>query len=95
LSRSDSQTNADCLEEVDGGKTSSSLASSSSVFSHYDNTLQLPYSGSQVGFMFIPIGKINPGQTQSFSLMASETIGAMGPQLASGRFRVNLAFGFD
>jgi hypothetical protein len=102
-SRSDSQTNAYCPEEVDGGKTSSSSASSSSVFSHYNSTLQLLYSDSQVGFMFIPIGKIDPGQTQSFSLTAPETVGAMGPQLASGGFRVNLwgffrvnlASGFD
>jgi hypothetical protein len=62
-SRSDSQTNADCSEKVDGGKTSSSPASSSSVFSHYDITFQLLYSSSQVGFMFIPTRKIDPSQT--------------------------------
>ncbi|KAF3448720.1 hypothetical protein FNV43_RR09433 [Rhamnella rubrinervis] len=33
-------------------------------FSHYDSTLQLIYSGNQVGFMFIPAGKIEAGQTQ-------------------------------
>ncbi|EEF51362.1 uncharacterized protein LOC8288025 [Ricinus communis] len=34
------------------------------TFSHYDSTLQLLYSGSQVGFMFIPAGKIESGRTQ-------------------------------
>ncbi|KAJ4825540.1 hypothetical protein Tsubulata_024840 [Turnera subulata] len=34
------------------------------AFSHYDSTLQLLYSGSQVGFMFIPAGKIDSGRTQ-------------------------------
>ncbi|TYH80041.1 hypothetical protein ES332_D03G106200v1 [Gossypium tomentosum] len=34
------------------------------AFSHYDSTIQLLYSGSQVGFMFIPAGKIESGQTQ-------------------------------
>ncbi|OMO79774.1 Late embryogenesis abundant protein, LEA-14 [Corchorus capsularis] len=34
------------------------------AFSHYDSTVQLLYSGSQVGFMFIPAGKIEAGQTQ-------------------------------
>lgn len=53
--------------------------------------------------MFIPTEKIDPGQTQYFSLMALETVEAMGPQLASGGFcvslwgffRVNFAIGFD
>ncbi|XP_004298913.1 PREDICTED: uncharacterized protein LOC101292795 [Fragaria vesca subsp. vesca] len=34
------------------------------AFRHYDSTLQLLYSGNQVGFMFIPAGVIQPGQTQ-------------------------------
>ncbi|PRQ17390.1 putative Late embryogenesis abundant protein, LEA-14 [Rosa chinensis] len=34
------------------------------AFRHYDSTLQLLYSGNQVGFMFIPAGEIEPGQTQ-------------------------------
>ncbi|XWS38221.1 hypothetical protein CRYUN_Cryun19dG0112100 [Craigia yunnanensis] len=34
------------------------------AFSHYDSTIQLLYSGSQVGFMFIPAGKIEAGQTK-------------------------------
>ncbi|PON69007.1 Late embryogenesis abundant protein [Trema orientale] len=33
-------------------------------FTHYDSSLQLLYSGSQVGFMFIPAGKIDAGRTQ-------------------------------
>ncbi|GAB4844603.1 hypothetical protein Ancab_038003 [Ancistrocladus abbreviatus] len=36
-------------------------------FSHYDSSLQLYYSGSQVGFMFIPAGQIPPGRTQYMS----------------------------
>ncbi|KAK8658263.1 hypothetical protein V6N13_036472 [Hibiscus sabdariffa] len=34
------------------------------AFSHYDSSIQLLYSGSQVGFMFIPAGKIEAGRTQ-------------------------------
>ncbi|XP_020207643.1 uncharacterized protein LOC109792626 isoform X2 [Cajanus cajan] len=34
------------------------------AFSHYDSSLQLLYSGSQVGFMFIPAGEIDAGRTQ-------------------------------
>lgn len=34
------------------------------AFSHYDSTIQLIYSGSQVGFMFIPAGKIEAGRTK-------------------------------
>ncbi|KAI3453830.1 hypothetical protein Pfo_010493 [Paulownia fortunei] len=34
------------------------------VFTHYDSSLQLLYAGSQVGFMFIPAGKIAAGRTQ-------------------------------
>ncbi|XP_010545148.1 PREDICTED: collagen alpha-1(XXI) chain-like [Tarenaya hassleriana] len=34
------------------------------VFSHYDSSIQLLYSGRQVGFMFIPAGKIDSGRTQ-------------------------------
>ncbi|KAL5552293.1 hypothetical protein UlMin_002469 [Ulmus minor] len=33
-------------------------------FTHYDSTLQLLYYGNQVGFMFIPAGKIEAGRTQ-------------------------------
>ncbi|GAB4861587.1 hypothetical protein Ancab_036780 [Ancistrocladus abbreviatus] len=36
-------------------------------FSHYDSSLQLYYSGSQVGFIFIPAGQIAPGRTQFMS----------------------------
>lgn len=34
------------------------------AFSHYDSSLQLLYYGNQVGFMFIPAGKIDSGRTQ-------------------------------
>ncbi|KAG8363071.1 hypothetical protein BUALT_BualtUnG0007500 [Buddleja alternifolia] len=34
------------------------------VFSHYDSSLQLLYAGNQVGFMFIPAGKITAGRTE-------------------------------
>lgn len=34
------------------------------VFNHYDSSLQLLYAGNQVGFMFIPAGKIDAGKTQ-------------------------------
>ncbi|KAL7150490.1 hypothetical protein ABFS83_05G115700 [Erythranthe nasuta] len=34
------------------------------VFTHYDSSLQLLYAGVQVGFMFIPAGKISAGKTQ-------------------------------
>lgn len=58
------------------------------AFSHYDSTLQLLYSGSQVGFMFIPAGRIEPGQTQymaatfsvqAFPLAAPQAVGPMEP----------------
>ncbi|XP_057751916.1 proline-rich receptor-like protein kinase PERK3 isoform X2 [Arachis stenosperma] len=34
------------------------------AFSHYDSSLQLLYSGTQVGFMFIPAGEIDAGRTK-------------------------------
>ncbi|KAH7550077.1 hypothetical protein JRO89_XS13G0131800 [Xanthoceras sorbifolium] len=55
------------------------------AFSHYDSTIQLIYSGSQVGFMFIPAGKIDAGQTkymaatfavQSFPISSAAAAGA-------------------
>ncbi|GAV90917.1 LEA_2 domain-containing protein [Cephalotus follicularis] len=73
------------------------------VFSHYDSTIQLLYSGSQVGFMFIPAGKIYSGQTQymaatfsvqSFPLSASGngpipiSSDGFGWPVAGGGFRV-------
>ncbi|KAK2439199.1 Late embryogenesis abundant (LEA) hydroxyproline-rich glycoprotein family [Trifolium repens] len=60
------------------------------AFSHYDSSLQILYSGSQVGFMFIPAGEIDAGRTQymaatfsvqSFPLSAPQN---MGPTLANG-----------
>ncbi|MCL7040279.1 hypothetical protein MKW94_024020 [Papaver nudicaule] len=36
-------------------------------FTHYHSSLQLMYSGNQIGFMFIPAGKIDSGRTQYMS----------------------------
>ncbi|KAL2902805.1 NDR1/HIN1-like protein 13 [Bienertia sinuspersici] len=60
-------------------------------FSHYDSSLQLLYSGNQVGFMFIPSGNISAGKTkfiaatfavQSFPLSAKVENGANSPAMA-------------
>ncbi|XP_071735898.1 uncharacterized protein [Rutidosis leptorrhynchoides] len=37
------------------------------AFTHYDSSLQLAYSNSPVGFIFIPAGKIDGGRTQHMS----------------------------
>uniref|UniRef100_A0A5B7A778 Uncharacterized protein n=1 Tax=Davidia involucrata TaxID=16924 RepID=A0A5B7A778_DAVIN len=37
------------------------------AFTHYDSSLQLVYYDSQVGFAFIPAGKIDAGHTQHMS----------------------------
>ncbi|KAK1374007.1 Late embryogenesis abundant protein [Heracleum sosnowskyi] len=37
------------------------------TFTHYDSSLQLDYSGSPVGFVFIPAGNIDAGMTQHMS----------------------------
>lgn len=37
------------------------------VFSHYDSSFQLVYSGSPVGVVFIPAGQIGGGRTQRIS----------------------------
>ncbi|KAK7399100.1 hypothetical protein VNO78_10275 [Psophocarpus tetragonolobus] len=59
------------------------------AFSHYDSSLELLYSGTQVGFMFIPAGQIDAGRTQymaatfsvhSFPLAAPR----LGPTFANG-----------
>lgn len=34
------------------------------TFSHYDSSFQLLYYGRQVGFMFVPAGKINAGRNE-------------------------------
>uniref|UniRef100_A0A7N0R9J8 Late embryogenesis abundant protein LEA-2 subgroup domain-containing protein n=1 Tax=Kalanchoe fedtschenkoi TaxID=63787 RepID=A0A7N0R9J8_KALFE len=34
------------------------------VFTHYDSTMELLYAGNQVGFMFVPAGKIDAGRTE-------------------------------
>ncbi|XP_060218392.1 uncharacterized protein LOC132645432 [Lycium barbarum] len=36
-------------------------------FTHYDSSLQLSYSGEEVGLVFIPAGKIDGGRTQHMS----------------------------
>ncbi|XAR70166.1 hypothetical protein NMG60_11026939 [Bertholletia excelsa] len=67
------------------------------VFTHYDSTLQLLYSGNQVGFMFVPAGKIDAGRTQymaatfavqSFPLSTPATAGfspeIVGPNVTDG-----------
>ncbi|KAA8528226.1 hypothetical protein F0562_035523 [Nyssa sinensis] len=63
------------------------------VFTHYDSTLQLLYSGSQVGFMFIPAGKIDAGRTQymaatfsvqSFPLSSAAAPENVGPTITDG-----------
>ncbi|KAK6947941.1 Late embryogenesis abundant protein, LEA_2 subgroup [Dillenia turbinata] len=71
------------------------------VFTHYDSSLQLLYSGNQIGFMFIPAGKIYAGRTEymaatfsveSFPLMATATAtatnGGVSPTLIGGGFNV-------
>ncbi|KAK4382490.1 hypothetical protein Sango_2865900 [Sesamum angolense] len=63
------------------------------VFTHYDSSLQLLYAGNQVGFMFIPAGKIGPGKTQymaatfsvkSFPLSVSGQPQSAGPTPSDG-----------
>ncbi|KAJ7945056.1 Late embryogenesis abundant protein [Quillaja saponaria] len=67
------------------------------VFSHYDSFLELLYSGRQVGFMFIPAGKIDAGQTQymaaTFSVqsfpLSTPAAASTGPTFTDGNgFRV-------
>lgn len=64
------------------------------VFTHYDSSLQLLYAGNQIGFMFIPAGKIAAGRTQymaatfsvkSFPLSVS---GSVGPTVPMDGLRV-------
>lgn len=52
--------------------------------SHYDSSIQLLYSGSQIGFMFIPAGEIDAGRTQYISsTFSAQTFPSerMGPTL--------------
>ncbi|CAN8325728.1 unnamed protein product [Cochlearia groenlandica] len=37
------------------------------VFSHYNNRIQLFYFGNRIGFIFIPAGEIEPGQSKRMS----------------------------
>lgn len=56
------------------------------TFSHYDSSLQLLYHGAQVGFMFVPAGKIAAGRTQYMA--ATFTVQSFplgpGPTLVNG-----------
>nr|KYP75497.1 hypothetical protein KK1_008236 [Cajanus cajan] len=70
------------------------------AFSHYDSSLQLLYSGSQVGFMFIPAGEIDAGRTQymaatfsvqSFPLSAPQRLG---PTLPNGDVKKKMGFNY-
>ncbi|KAK7251435.1 hypothetical protein RIF29_34629 [Crotalaria pallida] len=61
------------------------------AFSHYDSTLQLIYSGNQVGFMFIPAGEIDARRTEfmaaTFSVQSfplSPPVINVGPTLENG-----------
>ncbi|PIN20143.1 hypothetical protein CDL12_03241 [Handroanthus impetiginosus] len=63
------------------------------VFTHYDSSLQLIYAGNQIGFMFIPAGKIEAGKTQfmaatfsvkSFPLSVSGQPQSVGPTITDG-----------
>lgn len=63
------------------------------VFTHYDSSLQLLYSGNQVGFMFVPAGKINSGRTEymaatfsvkSFPLAVNGIPESVGPTVTDG-----------
>ncbi|KAI5655325.1 hypothetical protein M9H77_32512 [Catharanthus roseus] len=63
------------------------------VFNHYDSSLQLIYAGNQVGFMFIPAGKIEAGKTeymaatfsvQSFPLSVNQQPQNLGPTVTDG-----------
>ncbi|GLT78086.1 hypothetical protein SLA2020_496320 [Shorea laevis] len=54
------------------------------AFSHYDSTIQLFYSGSQVGFMFIPAGKIQAGQTQYMAATFAVQSFPLAPKAGAG-----------
>ncbi|XP_057520563.1 uncharacterized protein LOC130800871 [Amaranthus tricolor] len=73
------------------------------VFTHFDSSLQLLYLGNQVGFMFIPAGKIEPGKTElmaaTFSIQefpiskgnVPTTAMSIGPPVSDGIERVKPA----
>ncbi|KAG2240358.1 hypothetical protein Bca52824_090848 [Brassica carinata] len=37
------------------------------AFSHYNNRIQLFYYGNRIGFIFVPAGEIEPGQTKKMA----------------------------
>ncbi|OWM85212.1 hypothetical protein CDL15_Pgr027999 [Punica granatum] len=62
------------------------------VFTHYDSSLQLLYSGNQVGFMFIPAGKIAASRTQymaaTFAVQSFPLAARLSPTAASSAAEV-------
>ncbi|KAM1486267.1 hypothetical protein ACFX2I_000487 [Malus domestica] len=63
---------------------STSPSPNRTAFSHYYSTLQLIYSDSQVGFIFIPAGKIEAGQTQFMAAtFAAQSFPVFDPNRAS------------
>ncbi|KAL2347953.1 hypothetical protein Fmac_001953 [Flemingia macrophylla] len=52
------------------------------TFSHYDSSLHLLYHGTQLGFMFVPAGKIHAGGTQHMA--ATFTVHSLPLGLANG-----------
>ncbi|GLT47438.1 hypothetical protein SLA2020_211370 [Shorea laevis] len=70
------------------------------AFSHYDSTVQLLHSGSQMGFMFIPAGKVQAGQTQDMSATFSVQSFPLAPKAAAAETttvsgRIGLPDGFN
>ncbi|CAN1138717.1 hypothetical protein LINPERHAP2_LOCUS10862 [Linum perenne] len=62
-------------------------------FHHYDSTLQLVYSGSQVGFMFIPAGQIGAGQTKYMDASFAVTSFPLSPAAAANPESASAAIG--
>ncbi|KAJ4913019.1 Late embryogenesis abundant (LEA) hydroxyproline-rich glycoprotein family [Raphanus sativus] len=58
------------------------------AFSHYDNRVQLFYYGNRIGFIFVPAGEIEPGQTKR---MAADFSVESFPLAASSASRISAA----
>ncbi|XP_047983763.1 uncharacterized protein LOC125224410 [Salvia hispanica] len=58
------------------------------AFAHYDSSIQLLHAGRQVGFMFIPAGKIAAAQTQymaaTFSVQSFPVEQQQQPEIGAG-----------
>ncbi|XP_010266533.1 PREDICTED: uncharacterized protein LOC104604020 [Nelumbo nucifera] len=66
------------------------------VFTHYDSSLQLLYAGNQVGFMFIPAGKIDARHTQYMSATFSvESVPLVAPPNGLPTFADGINNGFQ